>query len=274
MITIPGKTFLLGEYAALAGYPALLITTYPCFKAQASKQLQQIHPDSPAGKFCRDKNCYLSFEDPYQGLGGLGASTAQFLAAFLCDAEAHKQPLSYSELMASYWEYAWSGEGLKPSGYDLLAQTSKGVVYIDNLSPISLSWNFSNTTFLLIHTQQKLATHHHLKALTKLPETLASLGEVIKDGYRSFLEANDDLLIQAVNEYAGILTDEGLVCESTQHYISQMKYYPGVRAIKGCGAMGADILLLLVETEALAACVQKLGEQHIDVLASQKHLFT
>nr|WP_256594408.1 hypothetical protein [Legionella pneumophila] len=48
---IPAKTFLLGEYAAIAGEPAILLTTSPCFTLTLTEnaKLEGIHPESPAG---------------------------------------------------------------------------------------------------------------------------------------------------------------------------------------------------------------------------------
>ena len=48
--TIPAKTFLMGEYAALAGESALLLTTTPHFELSLTDNpgLHGIHPDSPA----------------------------------------------------------------------------------------------------------------------------------------------------------------------------------------------------------------------------------
>lgn len=85
---IPAKTFLLGEYAALAGASAILLTTYPCFEltlTSKNNQLSEIHPKSPAGVWWQQQHLDhgLIWNDPYTERGGLGASSAQFLASYL-----------------------------------------------------------------------------------------------------------------------------------------------------------------------------------------------
>ncbi|WP_229776915.1 hypothetical protein, partial [Alicyclobacillus cellulosilyticus] len=119
--SIPAKTFLLGEYAVLANGPALILTTSPCFKISmvAESSLSGIHPESPAGKYWT--NCKqakgLSFYDPYHGLGGMGASSAQFIGAYLASL-TDSEPVHVSSLLETYFNYAWNGKGLCPSGYD------------------------------------------------------------------------------------------------------------------------------------------------------------
>lgn len=53
---IPTKTFLLGEYAALADLGAILLTTPPCFELTLTETpgLDGIHPDSPAGRWWQE----------------------------------------------------------------------------------------------------------------------------------------------------------------------------------------------------------------------------
>src|SRR5262245_43666850 len=85
---IPAKTFLLGEYAAVAGSSAIVLTTSPCFELSLvnSATIQNIHSDSPAGRWWTSQRMTeqgLIWYDPYQEKGGLGASSAQFLAVYL-----------------------------------------------------------------------------------------------------------------------------------------------------------------------------------------------
>ena len=74
---IPAKTFFLGEYAAVAQEPAILLTTTPSFMLTLKEEpgLEGIHKNAPAGLFWQDKNMRhgLKFHDPYQTAGGLGA---------------------------------------------------------------------------------------------------------------------------------------------------------------------------------------------------------
>ncbi|WP_206753639.1 hypothetical protein, partial [Escherichia coli] len=57
---IPAKTFLLGEYADIAGEPANLLTTSPCFALTLTEnaKLEGIHPKSPAGLWWQKNQCH------------------------------------------------------------------------------------------------------------------------------------------------------------------------------------------------------------------------
>lgn len=157
--SIPAKTFLLGEYAAVMEESAIVLTTSPCFELSLNHhaELSGIHPESPAGQLWQRKkqgDYGLSWFDPYQGRGGLGASSAQFIGAYLaCSNSLHASP-SADDLLNAYFEYAWNGEGLRPSGYDVLAQAKHGCVYINRRKHIieCYQWAFADIGFILLHS--------------------------------------------------------------------------------------------------------------------------
>ncbi len=90
VFSIPGKTFLAGEYLALYEGPTLVFLSQPYFELSVNKghgETAGIHKESPAGLFIRKHQEYfanfdLKFIDPYSGRGGFGASTAQFLGCY------------------------------------------------------------------------------------------------------------------------------------------------------------------------------------------------
>ena len=76
-LSVPSKTFLLGEYVALNGGPAIVLCTAPRFELRVEKnsshaKYENIHPQSPAGKLIAKNSFYqkydLHFIDPYHGL--------------------------------------------------------------------------------------------------------------------------------------------------------------------------------------------------------------
>lgn len=79
-ITIPGKIFISGEYAALKGMPALSVAVNPGFVFKNSSSLV-FHLESPAGRI--HSQLTGDFFDPYNNMGGLGRSTAEFIAAIV-----------------------------------------------------------------------------------------------------------------------------------------------------------------------------------------------
>ncbi len=277
---IPAKTFLLGEYAALAGESAIVLTTYPCFELRLvnTPTLDGIHPESPAGVWWNSQNHInygLSWHDPYNSCGGLGASSAQFLGAYLASCHLNNMSPDPNELMHAYYQVSWQGIGLKPSGYDVIAQAQNGCVFINkNQKQIhSYSWPFNDISFTLLHTGIKLATHHHLQQ-SDLPIDIVTLSTIVNTAHRAFKEHNSVQLIQAVNAYHESLNQLNLVAEHSLALIARLKdSCSEIRAIKGCGALGADMLLLISKTEDTLSLHQKLKQNNLAILSSERELY-
>ena len=277
--SIPAKTFLLGEYAAILGAPAIVVTTTPCFELSLTDLpgLHGIHPDSPAGRWWTQNgqsNVGLQWYDPYEGCGGMGASSAQFIGAYHASMSVHKKRASQEEMFAAYMQYAWSGEGLRPSGYDVMAQWLSGCVYLDRGHAICqlLSWPFPDLAFLLLHTGTKLATHHHLQSM-ELPSQVGLLGSIVDLAKGAFERADSHCLIDAVNAYHQQLTQMDLVALHSLQYITLFQQQADVLAVKGCGAMGADVLLLLVSKTRLSSVKDNLSTMHWRILATSESLY-
>lgn len=279
---IPAKTFLLGEYAALHGDSALVLTTAPYFDLVLQKEsglMAKIHPHSPAGRWWQqyqNSGYYLEWQDPYQGRGGLGASSAQFIAAYYASAALNKLSLDKSAILEAYYQSSWSGEGIKPSGYDVLAQLEPAGfgVYINRNKHILLAsaWPFDDLAFILLHTGKKLATHEHL-ANTRLPQKTERLSELADQGFQAFQEKNSQLLIEAVNSSYQELLNLKLVAAHSQQYIDDLKEHKSILAMKGCGAMGADVIVLLLRTKDLKTTHAELLADGHCILASSSGFY-
>jgi mevalonate kinase len=275
---IPAKTFLVGEYIAISGGPAIVLTTAPCFEVTLSDALgaTDIHEESPAGKLWGNAGhqAQLVWSDPYQGLGGMGASSAQFLGAYLADAYLQNQSINLEAMLAAYIAVAWSGEGARPSGYDVLAQASHECVLIhrQKMQYASHTWPFSDIDFLLVHTGQKLATHHYLKGMC-LPDVMESLTLVSLSAMAAFQRGDSVQLVDAVNAYHESLSRMNLVASHTLAMMQRLSDVDGVLAMKGCGAMGADVLLLIVSSDKLHLVKQKLVSQGDVCLATSTDLY-
>ncbi|MBA2655519.1 MAG: hypothetical protein H0U70_00865 [Tatlockia sp.] len=279
-LRIPAKTFLLGEYAALAGESAIILTTSPCFEITLTKEggLQGIHPDSPAGQWWaqhRIASQGLCWQDSYQGRGGLGASSAQFLGAYLASCHLLKVIPNQKSLLDAYYQCSWQGVGVKPSGYDVLAQTQNRCVYLNQKQQVTKSydWTFKEISFLLLHSGQKLATHYHLKNIKPL-KAINPLSATVERARQAFELADCELLVDAIKSYSEQLIDLGLVAPHSLEYIRAFNSQPEVLAAKGCGALGADVLLLIVPTSCLESKVKNLEKEGWTVLATNKDLYT
>lgn len=276
---IPAKTFLVGEYAALAGDSAILLTTSPCFEVSFAQgeQSEDIHPESPAGQWWmthRMPGQSLKWHDPYYGKGGLGASSAQFIGAYLASCHLLHVKASRQVLLDAYYQSSWRGEGLRPSGYDVLAQTQHRCVYINRQNDVVETWDwpFQDIAFLLLHSGQKLATHYHLQSTT-LPPTIGRLSATVEQAREAFELVDSQRLIQAVNDYQQHLTELRLVAPHSLHLLNALKLKANILAAKGCGAMGADVLLLIIPTDSLSAQKQNLIAEGWSILASSHELY-
>lgn len=252
---IAAKTFLIGEYVALRGEPALLMTTTPCFELTLLRNqavLVDINNAAPAARLWSRYGALdhgLHWHDPYQGIGGMGASSAQFLSTYLACKYLHS-PQHLPDILTAYYECAWEGEGIRPSGYDVIAQSLQGCVYIDKNQDDTqvFNWPFADISCLLFHTGKKLATHQHLEHL-QLDSSLDALTQQVRIAHEAFKTGNAQLLIQAINAYHVALKALGWVEMRTVEMINKLTLNKGIVAAKGCGAMGADIILLLVARE-------------------------
>ena len=200
-------------------------------------------------------------------MGGFGASSAQFLGAFYAQAFLKKKIVTDDELLDAYFTCAWQGKGVRPSGYDVLAQHMQGCVYLhrEKNEALSFEWPFTDISFELIHTRHKLPTHHHLVELS-LPEAMGQLARLVLSAKHSFLTVDAEQLIDAVNDYYEQLNEMHLVAEHTISMINQLKKDPDVLAIKGCGALGADVLLILTPTVSRKTLRKRLLKQGYNIV--------
>ncbi|BCA96369.1 hypothetical protein TUM19329_27300 [Legionella antarctica] len=277
---IPAKTFLLGEYVAVTEASAIILTTTPYFELLLTdrKELVGIHSDSPAGIWWQRQKYSskgLSWYDPYNGLGGLGASSAQFLASYLASSYIENKISDLNSMLQAYYQSSWSGAGLRPSGYDVIAQSQQGCVYINKQKKIiqSYDWPFKDLSFLLLHTGVKLATHHHLQSAS-LPHQLEELSLTVDEAKQAFEEINSKKLLDSINNYHHQLSELNLVALHSLELINRLRTFPEVLAIKGCGAMGADVLLVLTSGHNARSLSYKLKSQNWAILATEKNLTT
>ncbi len=277
----PAKTFLVGEYVALQGGSALILTTAPCFSVSVEQggNVSNLPINSPAynwwNKYFWQNNYSLHWHDPYSGLGGMGASSAQFLGAYYAESYINKRIVAREELLADYLQVAWNGKGLKPSGYDVIAQMMGGCVHIESNKNIykSYAWPFSDIAFILLHTGKKQATHLYLQNLAEMHDLdkLANIANIVCD---SFIKKDSTTFISAINEYYLMLLELNLVACHTLSMVESLKASQDILAVKGCGALGADILLVIMKADKLDKTIIELGQKNYNVIATSKDIYS
>lgn len=311
-LSIPGKTFLVGEYLALAGGPSVVAMTRPCFEFSWTPVKHQVnhgfHPESPAGKLLNElyvkrpdsREYSISFQDPHFGKGGLGASTAEFVGAWIFEQWLTLETLNervrtnkrtefveilpnhlnevvplwssdrvgsarFRDLLDRYFTYVKAG-----SGADLVSQVTGGIAAWDGAQDHMrrFSWPFSDLSMSLFKTGRKLATHEHLASSVENqrlagPESVrerglgstrdpwfdaafeADMREWLKEAILSLATSDADRFSASVRGTGRLLADSGRLATHSQKILDQLSDVSMVRAAKGCGAMGSDVILVL-----------------------------
>ena len=306
-VLIPGKTFLVGEYLALSGGPSIIVNTAPRFEFSWEKERTDreakaksvgafvhhpFHIDSPAGKWLasidpaiasevlnQGLEYSIQFKDPFDGRGGLGASTAEFLGAWVfrrwlarkSDWTENLPVVSsledHRERVAPNWNSDRIGSNrfrdilddyrtttLVGSGADLVSQVTGGLAVwdarIDEMR--RFAWPFPDLSLSLFATGKKMATHKYLAKSAAISE--ASIEEMrnwVDDAVQSLALQDADRLIASVRGFGRVLSEEGRVADHTVSLLEELADLSGVRAAKGCGAMGSDVVLVLHDASAV-----------------------
>lgn len=266
-LKIPGKTFLVGEYAVLVGGEALGLGTQPCFQVSVKNPELTVHPQSAAGLFLKSQHneLNLNMENPY-GVGGFGLSTAEFIAAWF---NVKKHP-NLKDIFETYQMlFADSRASQKPSGADLITQLLGQVTHFRTEVQNSKSqpWPFENLSFYLVSTGLKVATHEHLAKLdrTKL-EDLKPLSEKV---ISLFQKGDADSFLMALSEWSLYLAQKGLLHPNAATLKTKIESLPLVLQVKPCGALGADVFLVFCLKDDKKDVKNKLQSLNLKVQASE-----
>ncbi len=278
---------MLGEYLALVNGPALIAATAPRFELAISPtETVTTNPfpaHSPAYNLAQAHldilhHYHLEFRDPHTGAGGFGASSAQYalLLTFLQCIEV-LNPEDYPAMIKRYQNYAWNGQGTAPSGLDIVAQLNGQITYYHsaNNQLAACAWPFSDINFYLLRTGHKVATHEHLASLGSFPSQ--ALADVVEKAYASLTTAETNSsaqFVECVEQYAQLLAELGFVTPTTQNLLNTLHNNPLVKAAKGCGALGADVVLVITATADDYAFRTWAQQQSLHLVASQADLTT
>lgn len=239
-LSVPGKFFLSGEYAALKGFPTITVAMQPSFQLKSSQKELQFHKDSPAGKIAKTK-IMGQLMDPYDGIGGMGLSTAEFLIQDFFNLKGQSE--STLETWKKYRQLFLNQHNI-PSGVDLITQLEGGYVVTDmNKNEIHKSeWPFDGYGWGLGITGFKIKTHDHLQQdLSRLDWKKAEdLSIGLKD---HFMNKNPDAFQYTLKKWRQFLLDSNLEAETTTQLIRKISHH--VLVAKGCGAMGSDTLFFI-----------------------------
>lgn len=281
--SVPSKTFIVGEYGVLVDGPAIVACTEPRFKLRkaqspSEKSFDSFSPLSPAGRLmaCHSEISWKDyfFDDPHQGRGGFGASSAQFIFVNKI-IENHCKPASAEvnrrtgvqdfEVWKKFRDLE-NAEGkdaldcmrpedsfIKPSGVDLLAQLTGGLAIVDikTQSAKSLDWPFRNLSFLIFRTGIKVETHAHFNKVSK--DSCARLANIAVFAIEAFQRTDSLEFLKAISEFDSVMIGQCLYSVDSETRWQSLRTHKDVLAVKGCGAMGADTVIVFCESSTASS---------------------
>ena len=261
VFTAPSKSFFIGEYLALSGGRVLVAATLPRFELivrSGRGGVRGIAAGSPAGRWIAKHTGFfgstdVEFVDPHAGAGGWGASSAQFLMCYAATRQGTAGTIDIEPMRRAYLNAAWDGAGFPPSGADIVAQLEGGLVEFARAEGVvrTHAWPFDDLEFYFVATGNKIATHEHLRQIARVDA--APFGGPAEDVCDALRTHDSDRFVEGVRAYANELERQSLVHPATLALLEELAPLPGVLASKGCGALGADVILAIVRADGAAS---------------------
>jgi len=279
-ISCPSKTFVLGEYGVLDQGPAIIFNTVPRFKCLISKShnnfSEEIFLDSPEHQWIQKNpvefgGISLKWFNPFDVQKGFGFSSAKFniLYAYSCFARGDSiETIKPQQLWRTYRSMKF--EGVVPSGADVISQWVGGVCIFEQnpLSVESLTAPFPNLGFFVLKTGESLDTYQYLKSL-KLPD-VSDLKKIAQKGVDSMKFKQADKFIESIQEYREALQVKGLITKKTQKILQDLLKIKEIKACKGCGAMGAETLIVIFNIQDKELVRSKVS--HLEIKMDEQQL--
>lgn len=274
-LSCPSKTFILGEYAVLDKGSAILLNSQPRFQCVIS----QGHPPQNSSSFLfhdkskklssnkdifsnplveqwikkyslNSKTAFLEWKDPHKGLGGFGFSSAQLNILYAygsCLKDLSTDKIHTKEVWRSYRSLDF--QGCTPSGADLISQWAGGVCVFkqDSLSLESYIAIFPNLDCFILRTGERLDTYKYLKEFQM--QDVTRLKKIAEKGVEAMESQKEEQFIESIIEYGQALAQKKWVAKKTSEILEQVLKIKHVKAAKGCGAMGAETVIMFFDTE-------------------------
>ncbi|NJL25703.1 MAG: hypothetical protein HC902_11370 [Calothrix sp. SM1_5_4] len=131
------------------------------------------------------------------------------------------------------------------SGADLLGQACGMVAQVDMSATAAspLAWPYPELGFCIVRTQQKLPTHAHLQSLDR--SSLSLLSRPAHECVEAFGRAPAEVFVGHLKNFSLALRDFKLQASHTLALINLLEKEEWCLLAKGCGALGADTVLVL-----------------------------
>lgn len=249
-------------------------------------------------------NWKLEFIDPHAGRGGFGASGAQFVLAHaftsLLQMSLESAMIGVAQATSNQVEIIHSATKIETnaleaviakidtaimlldpkdvwndyqifskhgSGADLLAQMEGNVALVNmaKCEATSQGWPYKDMGFAIVRTGEKIPTHEHLNTLVS--DNLQALREPALDAVTAFGLENSQEFAKRVKSYGYALKELGYQAPKTLELLKPIEAQEWCLAAKGCGAFGADTIVVLFKASARDDAYSFLRNQQLDVVA-------
>ncbi len=110
-----------------------------------------------------------------------------------------------------------------------------------------MQWPFEDLDWVALITGHKKKTHEHLASELKIDwnQGQAFNQKVVE----AFKAGKSEEFIEALNNWRHFLFLSGLEIQETTELVEFFMNLPGVEAVKGCGALGSDVILVVFKKE-------------------------
>ncbi|MEC8063408.1 MAG: hypothetical protein VX112_00995 [Pseudomonadota bacterium] len=287
----PYKTFLLGEYAVLEYRQALLIASKPGFSIDvknatscdafgAIKQsLGFLHscPIEREWQSCFEISPFrvMLQQKPLKGFGSSGAWmwTALILRFYFqhgiwpeLDSHFFQKSMSYYFTL-----YNHLPKRRRPSGGDMASQYFGLCSHIDlhKLVCHKMSWPFIGIGFVLLSTGAKVQTYQHLSMASF---TVVDLQNIFDRALTAWYDRNASVFIREFIHYQNTLAKQGLQHPNTTFLLEKVSNSSGFIAAKGCGALGAEVICVLYDSNFKQQCLDYYLTLDLHVIATDSDL--
>jgi hypothetical protein len=130
-------------------------------------------------------------------------------------------------------------------------------------------WKFQELDFLIFRSGHKVPTHEFVKEARL--EKLKTLVGLSHETVQAYLQNDMAAFFDGLQAFVQKQTFLGLVDARAADLVERAEYDPDVLFAKGCGAMAADTLLMIVETSK-AERVKKRWSDQLEFVAQSRDL--
>ena len=134
----------------------------------------------------------------------------------------------------------------------------------------STSWPFTQLKFALARTGEKIATHIHLNQL-RLRE-IEALRLPVRMVWQGMIEADEDMFLSGLNRFAERLEKKDWVAPSTRSLMKRLSFIEEIVGMKGCGALGADVLFIAYRSTPDSDLLRQLKDLGLEIVATSDDL--